>query len=210
MDLLELSKPFAPSKVRWRIGSTTQDKLKGMALAYIDARDVMQRLDDVCGVGAWQAIYDHVTDKGVVCRIGVKVGDEWVWKSNGAGETAVEGEKGSMSDAFKRAAVLWGVGRYLYDLGNIWVELEARGRSQVIKKSEYSKLENYLKSVNNVHGKPPLVIDQKEQAAIAKAKEIRAELDRAEDKPAVLDVYEAIIERIKAYPEAYKVIEQYV
>lgn len=43
--------------------------------------------------------------------------------SNGAGETQVEGEKGKFSDAFKRAAVLWGVGRYLYYLPNTWCNL---------------------------------------------------------------------------------------
>lgn len=53
-------------------------------------------------------------------------------------------------------------------------------------------------------------VDQKEQAAIAKAKEIRAELEKADDKPAVLDAYEQYIERIKAYPKAYREIEQYV
>lgn len=207
MDLSKLHEPFAPTKVRWRIGSTTQDKTKGMALAYIDARDVMQRFDEVCGVGKWQTIYDHVTPQGVVCRIGVKVDNEWVWQSNGAGETAVEGEKGSMSDAFKRAAVLWGVGRYLYDLGNIWVELEARGRSQVIKQSEYKRLALFLQGDGK---KPTPNTPTPEQRAIAKAKEIRAALEGAEDIPTVLDAYEQFIDRIKKYPAAYKEIEQYV
>jgi len=31
------------------IGSTTKDKAKGMALSYMDARAVMDRLDGVCG-----------------------------------------------------------------------------------------------------------------------------------------------------------------
>ena len=44
-----LSAPFPPDRVSWRIGSTTKDKTRGMALAYIDARDVMERLDNVVG-----------------------------------------------------------------------------------------------------------------------------------------------------------------
>jgi hypothetical protein len=124
MDILEaLKAPFPADAISWRVGATNKDKTKGIALAYIDARDVMRRFDDVCGVD-WQCRYSHVTDKGVVCEIGVKIDGEWRWRSNGAGETDVEGEKGALSDAFKRAGVLWGVGRYLYDLPNEWVELD--------------------------------------------------------------------------------------
>ena len=47
-------------------------------------------------------------------------------------ETQVEGEKGRYSDAFKRAAVLWGVARYLYYLPNEWVALKPKGRSHVL------------------------------------------------------------------------------
>lgn len=124
MDILEqLKAPFPPEAISWRVGATNKDKTKGIALAYIDARDVMRRFDEVCGLD-WQCRYSHVTDKGVVCEIGIKIDGEWRWRSNGAGETDVEGEKGAMSDAMKRAAVLWGVGRYLYDLPNEWVELD--------------------------------------------------------------------------------------
>jgi hypothetical protein len=128
MSILEqLSEPFAPELIHWRVGATTKDKDKGIGLAYVNARDVMRRFDEVCGLD-WQAEYPF---EGC-CRIGVKVDGEWVWRSNGAGETDVEGEKGRYSDAFKRAAVLWGVARYLYDLPNQWVALKAQGRSHVL------------------------------------------------------------------------------
>jgi hypothetical protein len=129
MNLKDLAAPFAADKIHWRVGATTADKSKGIALAYIDARDVMERLDAVVGPENWQCEYPF---EGC-CRIGILCGDHWVWKSNGAGETAVEGEKGRFSDAFKRAAVLWGVGRYLYDLPNVWVPLVAKGRTHVIQ-----------------------------------------------------------------------------
>jgi len=127
--LKKLKDPFEAKFVKWRVGATTQDKTQGIALAYIDAREVMKRLDDVFGVTGWQCRYSQVTDKGVVCEIGAKIGDEWVWKANGAGDTDVEAEKGAMSDAFKRAAVLWGVGRYLYYLPNEWKPIKPSGRS---------------------------------------------------------------------------------
>jgi len=123
-----LSKPFPASKIHFRVGATDKDKTKGLALAYIDARDVMERLDEVIGAERWQCEHPFVG----CCRIGIKVGEEWVWKSNGAGQTDVEGDKGQYSDSFKRAAVLWGIGRYLYDLGNMWVKIKPQGRSYAI------------------------------------------------------------------------------
>lgn len=130
MKLEDLKKPFDPSFVSWRVGAMSKDKTKGIALAYIDARDVMERLDDVCGVENWQVKYSHANDK-TIAEIGIKIDGEWVWKANGAGDTQVEAEKGAISDAMKRAAVVWGIGRYLYDVENIWVQLD-----------EYKKIEN--------------------------------------------------------------------
>lgn len=142
-----LSAPFDPDVVSWRVGSTTKDKTKGMALAYIDARDVMERLDEVVGTENWQCHYTAMPNGTTCCNIGLfSAAGEWVWKANGAGATDVEGEKGAYSDAFKRAAVLWGVGRYLYGLKSPWVELEARGNTYIIKDSEYAKLRAVLTS----------------------------------------------------------------
>lgn len=148
-DLTEkLAAPFDPVIVSWRLGPTNRDKTKGMALAYIDARDVMRRLDEVCGPENWQDEYPWSDGKRVVCRIGIKIGytqpgqypDEWIWKADGAGDTDTEGEKGALSDAFKRAAVKWGIGRYLYDVDSPWVEIAQRGNSYIIAEGEYAKL----------------------------------------------------------------------
>lgn len=130
-----LKRPFPVDLISWRVGATTSDKSKGIALAYIDARDVMKRLDDVVGAENWQDDYPWSEGGRLVCRIGLRLGGEWVWKANGAGDTQVEAEKGAFSDAFKRAAVMWGIGRYLYMLPNVWVPLETKGRSHVIKQA---------------------------------------------------------------------------
>lgn len=127
----QLCAPFDPNKVSWRVGSTNKKKWeadrniqkKGMPLAYIDARDVMNRLDEVCGVGGWSDRYEDFKGR-LICVLSIKIGDEWVSKSDGADDTDVEGAKGGISDAFKRAAVKWGVGRYLYDVHAGWVELD--------------------------------------------------------------------------------------
>lgn len=107
--LSQLKNPFEPRLVKWRTGGG------GKSLAYIDARDVMKRLDDVVGVGRWSDKYIAV-DGGFICELSIKIGDVWVTKSNGANNTKVEPIKGGISSALKRAAVNWGVGRYLYYL----------------------------------------------------------------------------------------------
>lgn len=155
INLDALKAPFAPSKISWRIGSTNADKSKGMALAYIDARDVQDRLDEVCGIGGWQNRYIPMHDKKTVCEIGIRIFNpirgpetpvtwEWVWKADGAGDSDVEAEKGALSDAFKRAAVKWGIGRYLYDIPSPWVAITAAGRSFKIAEHEYARLEALL------------------------------------------------------------------
>lgn len=139
-DFAALTAPFPADAVSWRVGSTNREKTKGMALAFIDARDVMDRLDAVCGPDGWQDRYPHANGK-TVCEIDIWCGDRgWVTKSDGAGDTDFEANKGALSDAFKRAAVRWGIGRYLYALPSPWVEIEPMGKSFKIKDSEVGKL----------------------------------------------------------------------
>lgn len=122
MELDKLKEPFPQSKISWRGQTMNREGTKALALAYIDSRDVQERLDEVCGVGGWQCEYPHANGK-TICSIGIKCNNEWVWKADGAGDTDVEAEKGAISDAFKRAGVKWGIGRYLYndEFKNVWV-----------------------------------------------------------------------------------------
>jgi hypothetical protein len=123
-NLQDLYAEFPRDMVTWRPQGSVSKNNSIMALAYIDARDVMDRLDAVVGPENWQDCY-HETPKGrVICVLSIRVGDTWISKSDGAGETQVEGEKGAISDALKRAAVKWGIGRYLYDLESPWVPCE--------------------------------------------------------------------------------------
>lgn len=124
----ELERPFPVDKIHWRVGATTSDKKKGIALAYIDARHVMRRLDDVMGP-CWQNKYTLSDGRLLICEITLLINGIWLTRSNGAGDTDVEAEKGKASDAFKRAAVQWGIARYLYSLPNEWVKIEPAGKS---------------------------------------------------------------------------------
>lgn len=161
IDLDKLKDPFPVDKISWRVGPTNGDKTQGIAFAYIDARDVYDRLDEVCGAGRWQCKYSHANGK-TVCDIGIKIGDEWVWKANGAGDTDMDAEKGALSDALKRAGVPWGIGRYLYDFPTTWVQVEQRGKSCVIVKHQIDVLKGeYRKFVGEekkAFGEPEMKI----------------------------------------------------
>lgn len=132
MNLAKLSEPFPSDAVHWRVQGQPyprDGKNFAMALPYLDARDVMDKLDEVCGPENWQSEYTETAKGRIICRIGLNIYNgtstpNWIWKSDGAGDTAVEGEKGALSDALKRAAVSWGVGRYLYRIESPWVECE--------------------------------------------------------------------------------------
>ena len=123
--LAELKKPFPEKLVRWRIGHRSGDR--AMVLAYITARDVMKRLDDVVGIDGWKREH-HFANGMMLCKLSIKFGDEWVVKEDGAGETQVEAEKGGLSDSFKRAGVNFGIFRYGYYLPTSWVKVDEKGK----------------------------------------------------------------------------------
>jgi len=111
MNLKELKKEIP---YKWRVQSFSKNKPSCSCVAYVDARDVMDLLDEVCGSENWQDEYYQVKNT-MCCKIGIRIGDNWIWKTDGGAMSDIEAEKGEISDAFKRAAVKWGVGRFLYD-----------------------------------------------------------------------------------------------
>lgn len=145
--LAALAAPFDPAIISWRVGAVTKsdgtEPSRGMALAYLDSRDVQDRLNAVVGVD-WQVRHPWASGTKLACEIGIKIDGEWVWRGDGAGDSDVEAEKGAFSDSFKRAAVRWGIGRYLYDVQSPWVTVEPAGKSWRIPKTELRQLANLL------------------------------------------------------------------
>lgn len=131
----ELAEPFDPVDIEWRVGSTNKDKTKGIALAYVTNRAIMNRLDSVVGAFNWQNTYKEWKGSSQLCGIGIRYGDEWVWKWDGADDSNTEAIKGGLSDSMKRAGYQWGIGRYLYNLENMWANLEPMGRSYRLKET---------------------------------------------------------------------------
>lgn len=81
-------------------------------------------MDKTVGIQNWRDEYTAGPDKGVLCGISIFLNANWITKYDGAENTSVEGVKGGISSAFKRASVKWGIGRYLYDIDRTWVPLD--------------------------------------------------------------------------------------
>lgn len=130
MDLSKLKDYFEPNDIEWRLqqcGKGKNDKIWGMALAYVTNRAIMNRLDEVCGPENWKNEFKAAPDGGILCGISIKIGDEWVTKWDGAENTDIEAVKGGLSGSMKRAAVQWGIGRYLYKLEESWINANENG-----------------------------------------------------------------------------------
>jgi len=130
MELKKLSEPFSAEDIEWRAQSTGESngKFWVMCLAYVTARAIMDRLDEVCGPGRWCNEFKAGPDGGVICGLSIKIDDEWVTKWDGADKTNIEAIKGGLSGATKRAGVQWGIGRYLYKLDAAWGTVTDKGK----------------------------------------------------------------------------------
>jgi hypothetical protein len=125
-----LAAPFDPREVKFKPAVISGNR--ALALAYIDARVIQDRLDEVVGVLGWQDEYECLPDGSVVCKLRLRLGDEWITKMDvgGPSEQPDEGDrrKAAFSDALKRAAVKFGIGRYLYRIPNQWVDYDLQKR----------------------------------------------------------------------------------
>lgn len=125
----QLREPFPASDIEWRVQQAGAGNKGPWArvLAYVTNRAIMQRLDDVVGPQNWRNEYATGPHGGLLCGLSIRVGDEWITKWDGADNTQVEAVKGGLSGAMKRAAVQWGIGRYLYDLPEGWADIHDKG-----------------------------------------------------------------------------------
>lgn len=118
IDFAKLREPFPSTDVEWRLQQCGEKngRFWGMALAYLTNRAIMERLDSVVGPANWRNEYATGPGGGVICGLSIRIDGQWVTKWDGAENTDMEAVKGGLSGAMKRAAVQWGIGRYLYDL----------------------------------------------------------------------------------------------
>ena len=128
-----LAAPFDATEVKFKPQHIAGNR--ALAVPFVDARVIQDRLDEVLGVMGWQDSYECLPDGSVVCRLRIRLGAEWITKEDvgGQSEQPDEGDrrKAAFSDALKRAAVKFGIGRYLYRLKPQWVDYDPQKRQLV-------------------------------------------------------------------------------
>lgn len=117
-NLKQLNDLFPNKDLEWRIQSsgTSNGKTWAIALVYVTNRAIQNRLDAVVGKANWKNEYIGGPDGGILCGLSIKYEGEWITKWDGAENTDIDAVKGGLSGSMKRAAVQWGIGRYLYKL----------------------------------------------------------------------------------------------
>lgn len=144
MDAIEVGKrlaaPFAPGEIQWR--AIVVKGRSALAAPYVDVRAVQRRLEEVLGIDGWQDTYQAVAHGCIECTLRIRIGDQWTWRTDVGAPisrrrrswwerllAAVEPDdenavKSAYSDALKRAAVKFGVGRDLDKMLKVWVAFD--------------------------------------------------------------------------------------
>jgi hypothetical protein len=142
MELEKLRGPFADADIEWRVQRADingRGEPWALVVPYIDSRAIMDRLDESCELENWQNRFERGPDGGVTCGISIRVSGEWITKWDGAEVPETQDEEGerkgrldpvktSLTNAFKRAAVQWGIGRYLYGQEPVFAVFRENGK----------------------------------------------------------------------------------
>lgn len=137
--LVRLEEPFASKDVKWLVAATSRDNRKGRITPYADPRAYTDRLNEVVTPSGWTRQYavhtvspitrmkkDKAVQSGkvlVTCIVTIP----GVGTHSGSGEEWADDENAMTSaeaQAFKRACSCFGLGRYFYSFGEMWVELD--------------------------------------------------------------------------------------
>jgi hypothetical protein len=130
MNFEALQAVFSGDEIEWRLQQAGEKngRIWAICVPYVTNRAIQQRLDEVLGPENWKNDFREGPGGGVLCGLSIKVDDEWVTKWDGAENTDIEGVKGGLSGAMKRAAVQWGIGRYLYALEESFAKVHEGGQ----------------------------------------------------------------------------------
>ena len=125
MNIEDLRKPLKAEEIELRIGTTKQGKGFSLLL-YKTVRTDRAILNSVVGALNWKSSFYNDSHGNVVCQLSIYDPNkkEWITKEDVGIESYTEKEKGSYSDAMKRAGFQWGIGEELYDAPFIWINWE--------------------------------------------------------------------------------------
>jgi hypothetical protein len=123
--------------VKWLPKDTKSNAGKIMCVPFVDRELVINRLNDVMGVDGWQFEVKREADGTKTGTLSLLIGNDWISRSDTGTPSKNEGEKGSTSDALKRAATHFGIGVYLYSIGNKWINSKpnSKGKAQPVDNS---------------------------------------------------------------------------
>ncbi|KAB2499841.1 hypothetical protein F8158_09720 [Bacillus cereus] len=157
-----LQAEFPVEQLGWKIINTfeSQGRFFAFVAPFVDARSIQDRFDEVFGIDNWQVSYEKWGEKATKCTISVFLNERWISKEDGSEESDYSSVKGGFSNSLKRAAVLWGVGRYLYNIKPTKVELSTRSNGPNSIYVSYQKKGYYFI--------PPTMLQQKHKQGSSK------------------------------------------
>lgn len=172
----KLQARFDPKDIRWRVGQSGEFKGNPWIkiMPYISTRDVQNRLDEAVGPQGWQNNFITGASGGILCGIGIydSITESWIWKYDGADNTDIEAIKGGISDSMKRAGVQWGIGRYLYEMGEFYADIVEKGehksKVKINGKDQYLSWNVPSKAISALTGPAPAKKPAEKKEAAAK------------------------------------------
>jgi len=162
----ELAQPFSEYDLEWRVQASGayNGNIWCRVIAYVTNRAIQQRLDNTVGMFNWKNEFKPLPNSvgdGSLCGISIKFDGEWITKYDGADNTAIEATKGGLSGSMKRAAVHFGIGRYLYDTDAYYAEIINAEQFKNLNRNEKDKYEKgQLKDKTIFYWKPPKLDDK--------------------------------------------------
>lgn len=201
MDLKQLKKEIP---YQWKVQSfiwKAETATKATCVAYIDARDVMDLLDEVVGPENWEDEYETVRSL-LICKLSIKVWDDRVTKCDTWTESDAEAEKWQVSDAFKRAAVKWWIGRFLYDLETKFIDIKDKKPVD----ENWKRIYDLTKHFNSVAPKKPV----KDTSYQIPKERLDEEAKRATENFFTEEQWQKTLELYKQWKYAFTTFEDFI
>jgi hypothetical protein len=134
-DIKILRAPFPKERLGVKVQSFSKDRTKAMLVLYLQHTDVQDRLEQVDPAWIFEILSEERHGDSVYVRTRMTL--KGVSREN-VGEGG--DPKAAYSDALKRAAMLFGVGRYLYDMNTVWAQYDdARDRFRNWTVADYER-----------------------------------------------------------------------
>ncbi len=210
--IAELEVPFDPALIEWRVTRFEREngRRKGLLMPYADQRAYTDRLNALFTPAGWtrnysvhtSANFERSHDRKMVAKVFVTcelkvlglgvhsaTGEEWTDDEN-AGTSAE-------AQAFKRACSCFGLGRYLYSFGGVWVELDERNRAKETPHlTGWATPQGWREGLRPGEDGTGFVLEARSEAAEAEPQErIVTEIDESQRRELIMQI-QAMADRL--------------